>query len=75
MMGWDVYLQNFVREHRGKRHLGVWCLQFQVDLQYFMRALTEIDYFRIRRRIVNSLSEASNIRHLHSSELLPGVGS
>jgi hypothetical protein len=68
-------LAYFVREHRRKRHLGVWCLKFQVDLQYFVRALTVIDYLRIRRRIVNSLLEASNIKHLRSSGLLPGMGS
>jgi predicted nuclease of restriction endonuclease-like (RecB) superfamily len=74
-MGWDVHLRNFVREHREKRHLGVWCLKFQVAVQYFVRALTVIDYLGIRRRIINSYFEASNIRHLRSSGLLPGVGS
>jgi len=74
-MGWVVYLQNFVREHRGKRHWVVWYLKFQVDLQYFVRALTLFDYRRIHRRIVNHLFEASNIRHLRSSGMLCGMGS
>jgi hypothetical protein len=50
-------------------------VKFQVDLQYFMRALTVFDCLRIRRGIVNSPFEVSNIRHLCSSGMLNGVDS
>jgi len=68
-------LQNFVREHGGKRHLGFWYVKFQVDLQYFVRAMTVFDCLRILRRVVNGPFEASNIRHLRYSGMLPGMGS
>jgi hypothetical protein len=46
-----------------------------VDIKYIVWAVTGVDYLRIRRRIMNSRFEASNIRHLRSSGMLPGVGS